>query len=100
MADVDRRRAQARRPALEPTTAAVVVEVRARTVRAFGDALESVDARKVARLYRGAAALGRSGIVGGQAPVVAPWRVDLVTLVRSEADGWTVAAHLRGLEPP
>jgi putative endonuclease len=69
----------------------VVVEVRARTGRAFGSAVESVDGRKVARLYRAARALGRSQHVP---------RVDLLALRRAPSGAWVVEAHLRGLEPP
>lgn len=89
--------------AREPGSAVlVVVEVRARSCPGFGVALESVDARKVAHLYRAAFALLR----GGHADLPwtglgwAGWRVDLLTL-RLGTDGrWQVEQHLRGLGPP
>ncbi len=89
--------------ALEPGSRAsvVIVEVRSRSGRGFGSALESVDGGKVRRLYRAAMALRR----GGHPAIVAAlhsgptWRVDLLTLRRSGA-GWAVEAHLRGLTPP
>ena len=88
----------ARAPA--PAGELVAVEVRARSGPAFGDALESVDARKVARLYRAVAALRRGGHPAvGPGPLRESVRVDLVTLRRSRGD-WVVQAHLCGLEPP
>jgi putative endonuclease len=84
----------------KPVRELVAVEVRARSGPAFGDALESVDARKVARLYRSVAALRRVGHPSlGPGPLRESVRVDLVTLRRSR-DGWVVQFHLRGLEPP
>jgi Holliday junction resolvase-like predicted endonuclease len=89
----------ARPPA--PTGGLVVVEVRARSGPSFGAATESVDARKVARLYRAVATLRRGGHPSlGSGPVRGPIRVDLVTLRRHGRDGWTVDGHLQGLEPP
>jgi Holliday junction resolvase-like predicted endonuclease len=80
----------------------VLVEVRSRTAPSFGPPEESVDARKVARLYRAAWALVRGGLLPGGVPLPAgPWRVDLVTLGRDGASApWHVRAHLRGLQPP
>jgi Holliday junction resolvase-like predicted endonuclease len=80
----------------------VVVEVRARSRPGFGAALETVDARKVARLYRAAATLSRSGHpglahAGGRS---AEWRVDLLTLRLGRDGEWRVEQHLRGLSPP
>ncbi len=79
----------------------VVVEVRSVSGRSFGSPLESVDRRKVARLYRATMTLRRAGH-----PTLSPsllrgraWRVDLLTMRRSP-DGWTVEHHLRGLAPP
>jgi putative endonuclease len=87
--------------ALEPDGAPVIVEVRARTGAAFGSGLESVDARKVARLYRAAAVLRRVGHPAlGLGPLPRPWRVDLVSLRRDPHGAWRVEHHLRGLEPP
>lgn len=80
----------------------VVVEVRARTGAGFGAAEESVDARKVARLYRAAWTLRRQG--HASLPVAgstqAAWRVDLLTLRRDARGRWRVERHLRGLQPP
>lgn len=79
----------------------VVVEVRARAGSAFGSGLESVDARKVARLYRAVGALRRSGHPAlGPGPLAQPVRVDLVVLRRAPSGAWVVEAHLHGLEPP
>jgi Holliday junction resolvase-like predicted endonuclease len=80
----------------------VVVEVRARSRPGFGAALETVDGRKVARLYRAAGSLARNGHPG---LVLAPgasavWRVDLLTLRSGTAGEWRVEQHLRGLSPP
>ncbi len=89
--------------ALEPGARAtvVVVEVRSRSGRAFGSPLESVDGRKVSRLYRAAMALRRRAcpaVVPALSPVPT-WRVDLVAMRRS-GPGWEVDGHLRGLAPP
>ena len=73
-----------------PQARLVVVEVRARSNAAFGSPLESVDDRKVARLYRAALRLARS-----HAP-----RVDLLALRRCPSGEWQVETHLRGFEPP
>jgi len=80
----------------------VVVEVRARSRPGFGAAIETVDGRKVARLYRAATNLARNGHPG---LVLAPgesaaWRVDLLTLRSGTAGVWRVEQHLRGLSPP
>lgn len=84
-----------------PPRELVVVEVRARSGPAFGAAVESVDGRKVARLYRAAAALRRSGHpVLWPGPLPRVIRVDLITLRRRGSSDWTVEAHLQGLEPP
>lgn len=90
--------------ALEPGPAGdfVVVEVRARSRPGFGDAVESVDAGKVSRLYRASLALRRDHQAHGTRVDRwrRRWRVDLLTL-RLAADGrWRVERHLRGLEPP
>ncbi len=89
--------------ALEPGARAtvVIVEVRSRSGRGFGSALESVDGRKVARLYRAAMGLRRCAypaVVPALSPVPT-WRVDLVAMRRSGPD-WKVEGHLRGLAPP
>ncbi len=87
--------------ARDPHDILAVVEVRSRSGPSFGSGVESVDARKVNRLYRAAAALRRSGHPAmGPGPLPRPLRVDLVTLRRDVRGSWQVAAHLRGLEPP
>jgi putative endonuclease len=87
--------------ARDPGQALVVVEVRARSGTAFGTGVESVDARKVARLYRAAASLRRGGHPAlGPGPLLHPLRVDLMTLSRHAGGAWHVEAHIRGLEPP
>ena len=90
--------------AREPGSPAVLVvlEVRARTRPGFGSPLESVDRRKVARLYRAAWALRRGGHPAVDAAELAHlrWRVDLLTLRRSASGEWRVEQHLRGLQPP
>jgi putative endonuclease len=89
--------------ALDPTAAAlVVVEVRSRTVRQFGEPEESVDRGKVRRLYAAGRRLVRAGgLPDGRRLGGRPLRVDLVTVVRDgPAWPWTVRAHLRGLLPP
>ena len=86
----------------EPSDVLVVVEVRARTRPGFGAAVESVDARKVGRLYRAAWALRRGGhptLAAGDTDG-AHWRVDLLTLRRDRRGDWRVERHLRGLHPP
>lgn len=87
--------------AVEPGVAAtlVVVEVRSLQVRGFGAPEERVDAAKVGRLYRAAAALRRlAQLPSGEPLPRLPWRVDLVIVdVRS---GLRELRHLRALEPP
>ena len=84
-----------------PEAALVVVEVRARSGPGFGAAVESVDGRKVARLYRAVAALRRSGHpVLGPGPIREPIRVDLLTLRCEPGRAWVIDGHLQGLEPP
>ena len=84
-----------------PERELVAVEVRGRSGPGFGSGLESVDASKVARLYRAAAALRQTGHPSlGPGPLPRPLRVDLLVLRRTGSGGWIVEAHLRGLEPP
>ncbi len=92
--------------AVEPGEAGalVVVEVRARSSGRFGSPEESVDRRKVARLYRAAAGLRASGsLPDGRALPRLPWRVDLVAVdvapALGPAAGGPAIRHLRALEP-
>jgi putative endonuclease len=86
----------------DPSPVLVVVEVRARSGPAFGAAVESVDAAKVARLYRATWALQRWGHPAVAAHELAGdrWRVDLLSLRRRPDGAWQVESHLRGLQPP
>lgn len=87
--------------ARDPRGVATVVEVRGRSGAGFGTGVESVDAGKVARLYRAAAVLRRNGHPAlGPGPLPRPLRVDLLTLLRVSGGCWQVDAHVRGLEPP
>ena len=76
--------------------------MRARSGPGYGAAVESVDAGKVARLYRAAWTLRREG--HPELPAVdtsgAIWRVDLLTLRRASGSDWRIEQHLRGLQPP
>jgi putative endonuclease len=88
--------------AIEPGQAAclVIVEVRSGSTGRFGSPRESVDARKVARIYRAGLALRRQAYPGLSLTLYRPvWRVDLVTLVH-HGGVWRLEAHVRGLEPP
>ena len=68
-------------PGKPPTL--VTVEVRSRSTPRFGSPRESVDVRKVGRLYRAALSLRRQGYHGLRNDGAAqPWRVDLLTLTR------------------
>ena len=89
-------------PGAPPTV--VVVEVRTRATSRFGTAEESVDGRKVARLYRAAAGLRAAGALpdGTDLPRLA-WRVDLLAIDDAPAIGPAAGGpsfrHLRALEP-
>jgi putative endonuclease len=88
--------------ALEPGRPAwlVIVEVRSGSNGRFGSPRESVDARKVVRVYRAGLALRRQAYEGLSLPEHRlDWRVDLVTLVR-HGGTWRLEAHVRGLEFP
>ena len=92
--------------ALEPGPPAwlVVVEVRMRSSSRYGSPEESVDRRKVARLYRAAAGLRAMGTLPDGRPLPArPWRVDLVAVDDAPAigpgAGGPAIRHLRALEP-
>lgn len=82
-------------PVQPPTL--VVVEVRGLHSSLFGSPEERVDASKVRRLYRAAAALRQQGALQGM-QLPAAWRVDLVTVDAREGD--VRIRHLRALEPP
>jgi Holliday junction resolvase-like predicted endonuclease len=87
-----------------PPPTIVVVEVRSHATSRFGAPEESVDRRKVLRLFRGAAALRRLGTLpGGQPLPRLPWRIDLLAVDAAPAlargIGGPVIRHLRGLRP-
>jgi Holliday junction resolvase-like predicted endonuclease len=92
--------------ALEPGPAPtlVFVEVRSHTTARFGLPEESVDGRKVGRLYRAALALRRLGRLedGTPLPRVA-WRVDLILVdvqpALAAGVGGPVLRHIRGIRP-
>ncbi|CAN5832753.1 YraN family protein [soil metagenome] len=85
-----------------PPAGLAFVEVRSATARGFGAPEESVDAAKVARLYRAAWQLVAQGSLPDGRPLPGePWRIDLVAVVRDEGSGrWIVTSHLLGLRPP
>ena len=82
----------------------VFVEVRSHTTSRFGLPEESVDRRKVARLYRSAQALLRLGRLpdGSRLPRLR-WRVDLIAVdvqpALGEGVGGAAMRHVRGLTP-
>jgi putative endonuclease len=87
-----------------PPRAIVVVEVRTRATSRFGTPEESVDRRKVARLYRAAAALRARGCLSdGTAIPSLTWRVDLLAVDDAPAlgpdAGGVTFRHVRALEP-
>ncbi len=88
-----------------PPAAIVVVEVRTHATRRFGAPEESVDRRKVARLYRAAAVLRATGTFadGRALPTGLPWRVDLLAVDDAPAigpgRGGPSIRHHRALEP-
>lgn len=77
----------------------VFVEVRSRTCPRFGAPEESVDAGKVARLYRAALAVLHGGRLPDGSPVAhLRWRIDLLTMVRAApGSDWRAGRHIRGL---
>jgi len=87
-------------PAARPTL--VLVEVRSGSGAGFGSPAESVDRRKVARLYGALQELRgrRHAAVAAEIPAIVSWRVDLLTLRRSGRASWKVESHVRGLMPP
>jgi len=87
-----------------PPAAVVVVEVRSTSSGRFGSPEESVDRRKVARLYRASATLRLAGRLPDATPLPRlPWRVDLVAVDDAPAigpsAGGPMVRHLRALEP-
>jgi putative endonuclease len=88
--------------ALDPAVMLVMVEVRSRSGPRYGAPEESVDARKVERLYMAGWRLTGSGrLPDGSRIPAGRFRVDLVTVVRDgHAGGWMVTRHLRALVPP
>jgi putative endonuclease len=87
-----------------PPRTIVVVEVRSHATSRFGPPEESVDRRKVLRLYRAAGALrGLATLAGGQPLPRLPWRVDLLAVDAAPAlargVGGPVIRHVRGLRP-
>jgi Holliday junction resolvase-like predicted endonuclease len=94
--------------ALEPGSppTVVVVEVRSRSGTRFGLQEERVDAGKVRRLYRAAAALRAAGrLPDGTALPGRAWRVDLLAIDLAPPSGGSDVGrplgirHLRGLIP-
>ncbi len=80
-----------------PPPALVIVEVRWRRSRAYGLPEETVDARKVARLRRGALRLLDDGVLpGGERLPSLPLRIDLVA-VEPATDGRARLRHHRGI---
>jgi putative endonuclease len=78
----------------------VIVEVRSRSGPGYGAAIESVDRRKVVRLYRAASSLCRSGHPDVPAGLLhRPPRIDLVCVCRTPGGSWVIEQHLRGLSP-
>jgi putative endonuclease len=94
--------------ALDAEDILVIVEVRSRSAPGFGAPEESVDAGKVARLYGAGWQLVRARrlsdgrhLPDGLHVTAAPFRVDLVTVIRQAGmDEWEMARHLRGLSAP
>ena len=89
-------------PGKPPTL--VLVEVRSRATSRFGAPEESIDAGKVHRLYRAAAALRSSGrLPDGTALPHLPWRVDLVAVDEipsiGPGTGGRSVRHVRAIEP-
>ncbi len=87
-----------------PPAVLVAVEVRLRSSSLYGTPEESVDRRKVARLYRAMSTLTTAGVLpdGTTLPRLR-WRVDLVAIddaprIAPGAGGPSIR-HLRGLEP-
>jgi putative endonuclease len=87
-----------------PPRTLVLVEVRTRTTSRFGSPEESLDRRKLARLYRAAFELRSRGTLADGRPLPElPWRVDLIAVDDAPAldreAGGVAIRHLRALEP-
>jgi putative endonuclease len=87
-----------------PPAILVAVEVRLRSSSLYGVPEESVDRRKVSRLYRAMSTLTAVGVLAGGEPLPRlPWRVDLIAIDDGPrigpGAGGPVIRHLRSLEP-
>lgn len=87
-----------------PPRTLVFVEVRSHTTARFGPPEESLDGRKIGRLYRAVFALGRLGRLTNGAPLPRlRWRVDLVLVdvlpVLGPEIGGPKVRHIRGIRP-
>jgi Holliday junction resolvase-like predicted endonuclease len=87
-----------------PPRTIVLVEVRSHASSRFGPPEESVDRRKVLRLYRAGAALRRLGTLpDGQPLPRLLWRIDLLAVddapTLAPGVGGPVIRHVRGLRP-
>ena len=85
-------------------SALVFVEVRSHTTARFGAPEETVDRRKVGRLYRAALALRRLGRLADGTPLPRlAWRVDLIVVDVQPAlaadVGGPVLRHIHGIRP-
>ena len=81
----------------------VFVEVRSHTTSRFGAPEESVDRRKVTRVYRAAGALRALGTLPDGRPLPRlPWRVDLLAVDErprlARGIGGPTVRHVRALE--
>lgn len=87
-----------------PPDVLVFVEVRSHATSRFGAPEESVDRRKIARLYRAASTLGLGGTLpdGTRLPRL-PWRIDLVAVDDAPSLGLGLGGpairHVRSVEP-
>jgi putative endonuclease len=87
-----------------PPAVLVAVEVRLRSSSLFGTPEESVDRRKIARLYRAMSTLVTAGALpDGAALPRLRWRVDLIAIddapLIAHGVGGPAIRHLRSLEP-
>lgn len=87
-----------------PPATLVFVEVRSHSTSRFGSPEESVDRRKVSRLYRAAGTLRRAGRLPDGAPLPRlPSRIDLIAVDLgphlAAGVGGPIIRHLAGLLP-